>query len=308
MSVIKSFDVGNGDMFYINHNSDNFTIIDCCFNDAREFKLNLEELKRLSKDNEITRFISTHPDYDHIKGLDILDDLIGIPNFYVVQNKAYKDDDSSNSFIRYCKLRDDPEKSFYVYKNCKRKWMNLSSDSNDNYNIGSSGINFLWPEISNEFFKKVLMHVKDGYDLNNLSPIFTYSVKNGVSAIWMGDLESDFIDAIKDEIDWPKVDILFAPHHGRKSGHVCADVLRKMSPQVIVIGNAPSEDLDYYCDYDTIKQNSAGNITFRCYCGQVDVYVSNYNYRYVVDSFIDFELHNNIDGKYIGSFIPRDSE
>lgn len=25
MSVIKSFSVGDGDMFYINHNSDNFT-------------------------------------------------------------------------------------------------------------------------------------------------------------------------------------------------------------------------------------------------------------------------------------------
>ena len=30
MSVVKSFSVGNGDMFYVNHNSDNFTIIDCC--------------------------------------------------------------------------------------------------------------------------------------------------------------------------------------------------------------------------------------------------------------------------------------
>jgi len=29
MSIIKSFAVGNGDMFYIKHNSDNFSIIDC---------------------------------------------------------------------------------------------------------------------------------------------------------------------------------------------------------------------------------------------------------------------------------------
>ena len=29
MSIVKSFSVGNGDMFYINHGSDNFTIIDC---------------------------------------------------------------------------------------------------------------------------------------------------------------------------------------------------------------------------------------------------------------------------------------
>ena len=30
MSTVKSFSVGEGDMFYINHNSDNFTTIDCC--------------------------------------------------------------------------------------------------------------------------------------------------------------------------------------------------------------------------------------------------------------------------------------
>ena len=29
MSIIKSFSVNNGDMFYIKHESDNFTIIDC---------------------------------------------------------------------------------------------------------------------------------------------------------------------------------------------------------------------------------------------------------------------------------------
>lgn len=28
MSIIKSFSVGDGDMFYIDHNSDNFSIID----------------------------------------------------------------------------------------------------------------------------------------------------------------------------------------------------------------------------------------------------------------------------------------
>jgi hypothetical protein len=30
MSIIKSFSVGLGDMYYIKHGSKNFTIIDCC--------------------------------------------------------------------------------------------------------------------------------------------------------------------------------------------------------------------------------------------------------------------------------------
>ena len=32
-SIIKSFSVGEGDMFYIKHNSSNFSIIDCCLDD-----------------------------------------------------------------------------------------------------------------------------------------------------------------------------------------------------------------------------------------------------------------------------------
>lgn len=40
MSVVKSYAVGSGDMFYIRHNTDNFTIIDCdlCAENADEFK------------------------------------------------------------------------------------------------------------------------------------------------------------------------------------------------------------------------------------------------------------------------------
>ncbi len=36
MSIVKSFSVGDGDMFYIEHNSDSFTIIDCCSGGPRE--------------------------------------------------------------------------------------------------------------------------------------------------------------------------------------------------------------------------------------------------------------------------------
>lgn len=64
MSVIKSFSVNNGDMFFIDHDSDYFTIIDCCCND--EIICDLEPLIK-NKSNFL--FISTHPDDDHIHGL-----------------------------------------------------------------------------------------------------------------------------------------------------------------------------------------------------------------------------------------------
>ena len=58
MSKIKSFSVGDGDMFYIRHNTDNFTVIDCCLyykDDVANDIIN--EIKRECSDKNITRFI-----------------------------------------------------------------------------------------------------------------------------------------------------------------------------------------------------------------------------------------------------------
>jgi glyoxylase-like metal-dependent hydrolase (beta-lactamase superfamily II) len=52
-------------MFYINHASDNFTIIDCYLNDDNKNDI-INELLEERKSKSITRFISTHPDFDHI--------------------------------------------------------------------------------------------------------------------------------------------------------------------------------------------------------------------------------------------------
>ena len=122
MSLVKSLSVGNGDMFYIKHGSDNFSIIDCCMDDSNEVRI-VNELKRESKNKGITRFISTHPDDDHIRGLDYLDSQMSIMNFYCVKNKATKDDETTD-FEKYCELRDSDKKSFYIKKGCTRKWMN----------------------------------------------------------------------------------------------------------------------------------------------------------------------------------------
>lgn len=73
MSIIKSFSVDNGDMFYIKHGSDNFTIIDCNLNNRNQKSI-LEELIEESSSKGISRFISTHPDEDHISGLSYIEE------------------------------------------------------------------------------------------------------------------------------------------------------------------------------------------------------------------------------------------
>ena len=166
MSKVKSFSVGNGDTFYIKHGSDNFTIIDCCLKDENKETI-VDELKTESKNKSISRFISTHPDEDHIQKLDYLDDELSIYNFYCVANEATKTDETGG-FKRYCELKDGT-KAFNIYKNCSRKWMNQGDEER-----GSAGINILWPNTNNQYFKDALKVAKDGGSPNNISPITTY--------------------------------------------------------------------------------------------------------------------------------------
>ncbi len=292
MSKIKSLSVGNGDMFYIRHNSDNLTIIDCCLSDDNREDI-VDELTRMSMDKGVTRFISTHPDQDHIGGLQYLDDQMSIRNFYCVKNEAAKEDETKD-FVRYCKLRDDQKKSFYLYKGCSRRWMNEKTDER-----GSSGINILWPIRSNSDFKEALGKARDGESPNNISPIIKYSLTDGVNAVWMGDLETDFMEAIEDENDLPgDVHVLFAPHHGRKSGRPPHSWLETMNPEIIVVGEAPSNELEYFAGYNTITQNTAGDIVFECTGGAVHVYVSSSTYS--VD-FLEDEGKPDEDGHYLGT-------
>ena len=272
MSVVKSFSVYNGDMFYINHNSSNFTVIDCCLNYDRTDEI-IKEIKQKSQNKKIHHFISTHPDDDHIRGLEKLDEEWEILNFYCVYNEAYKKDET-DSFNKYCELRDS-DKLFRLYKGCSRKWMNQEEPGDG---IGRAGINIYWPNILNPEYIKALEDAAKGGSPNNISPIIRYSVKNGGSFMWMGDLETDFMESISDELCLPKTNVLFAPHHGRDSGKVPAKILNRIYPDIIVIGEAPSEHLNYYQNYFTITQNSARDITFKNENGAINVYCSDRQY------------------------------
>ena len=179
MSIIKSVSVGNGDMFYIKHGTSNFTIIDCNIDETNDKKI-VNEIKQEASGKNITRFISTHPDDDHIHGLKYLDDHLGIVNFYCVANEATKSD-ATDDFKRYCELRDSEKKAFYIYRDCYRCWMNRDDEEKK---YGSSGIDILWPITSNSDYKTELANVKEGKSPNNISPIIKYSLNNGVTVLW----------------------------------------------------------------------------------------------------------------------------
>lgn len=290
MSIVKSFAVGAGDMFYIRHNSDNFTMIDCDLSDDNADRI-IAELLAAAASKGVHRFICTHPDEDHFGGIHLLDDAMPIANFYVVKNQAVKDANTA-SFSRYCELRDS-NKAFYIYKNCSRKWMNISDDER-----GNSGISILWPDTSNTFFQEALAACDAGDDYNNTSAVIRYELEDGASILWLGDLETEFMESIADNITLKKTTIVFAAHHGRESGRIPHSWLEILDPQIIVIGEAPSRHLNYYTGYKTITQNSAGDITMDCVGDKVHFYASDASYSFRTDLE---NLWQSSYSNYIGS-------
>lgn len=291
MSVVKSYSVGAGDMFYIRHNSDNFTIIDCDLSEENAEAI-IADIEAAKAGKGIKRFICTHPDEDHFGGLHLLDDAISIRNFYVVKNQAVKDVDT-DSFVRYCALRDSG-KAFYISKGCTRKWMNRGDEERK-----TSGINVLWPDTSNVHFQEALEACDAGESYNNTSAVIRYSVENGASFLWLGDLETEFMENITQDINLMKTTIVFAAHHGRDSGKIPDAWLEKLDPQIIVIGEAPSRHLHYYTGYKTVTQNKAGDITMECLGDKVHFYTSSSSYTN--DALTDEGLQDLGSDRYVGS-------
>ena len=271
MVKIKSYETENGDMFYIKHNSDNFTIIDCCIDEEKKDEI-ISEINFESKYKSVKRFISTHPDDDHIRGLKYLDENEQILNFYCVKNEIEKSP-KTEDFKKYCELRDS-SKAFYIKKVCSRNWMNQSTEDR-----GSAGINIKWPDYDNMFFLNALAEANKGESPNDISPIITYSLQENITIYWFGDMETDYMNNIIDDVNWTEADVVFAAHHGRSSGRIPTDILKKIKPKIVVIGNAPSEFLDYYIGYETITQNTAGDVVIQCEGKTADFFVSNPDYK-----------------------------
>jgi beta-lactamase superfamily II metal-dependent hydrolase len=291
MPTIKSYAVGAGDMFYIRHGSDSFTIIDCDLSESNAEEI-IADVKSAAAGKGIRRFLCTHPDEDHFGGLHLLDDADPILNFYVVKNQAPKDEDT-DSFRRYCKLRDS-DKAYYLYKGCSRKWLNEGDNER-----GGAGVQCLWPDTENAHFKEALAACDVGDSYNNTSAVIRYGIRGGASFMWLGDLETQFMEDITDSIELERTTVVFASHHGRSSGKIPDSWLEKLRPQVIVIGEAPARHLHYYTGYKTLTQNSAGHITMDANEEKIHFYVSNYEYE--CGWLTDLGLENLERAKYLGS-------
>lgn len=280
-SIVKSFSFPKGetrgDTFYIKHGVDSFTVIDCYLLTGSDYPENnrqkeiIDEIVEQSE-GKIRRFISTHPDHDHIAGIEELFRRWPTDNFYAVANNVPLDENDA-SLSKYIQLK--KEKNYAIKQGIKRCWLNDDNGIEDPHK--ASGIHFLWPDLNNEKFKAALKVVEEGGKKNNISPILTYTINGGAKYMWMGDLETGlqtaYYETFKSSI--PHVNILFQPHHGRTTGAVPDELLKLLKPQLIIIGNAPSEYIDYGDSQKTITQNTSGDLLFENEGEYVHIYSQN---------------------------------
>ena len=282
MSIIKSYSVGNWDMFTITHDSSNFTIIDCNLETQLLERRLVADIQASSREKKpyVHRFISTHPDMDHLTWLKYLSEHFDISNFYCVDNSVSKVTENED-YKLYKSMRSwakDWISTFHLYKNCSRKYKNQSWAE-----CGSAWIYTLRPDRTNEFFLDELnkSNASSTHSPNNLSPIIYYREWD-ISAIRMWDMSTEYMNNIIDKVDIQECNILFAPHHWRATSKVPRIWLDKMNPEIVVIWEASSEDIwDSYTWYDsdrTITQNSAEDITFYLEWKNITIHNSNENY------------------------------
>lgn len=233
--------------------------------------------------NEVFRFILSHPDMDHMDGIERLHNQIGIRNFWDTGFRRTESKPTfSTGFSRYRKEDwDFYEKAIEekipeitVVKKLAGDRFELANRK-DNAG-GGDGLYILAPN------KDLLYDPDECDDINESSYVIQYSSMAG-NIILPGDAHDSSWDFVMKEAAHLEGDcsFLLAPHHGRDSGR-SFDFLDFLRPKLTVLGCAPSEHLSYDAwttrGLDFITSNQAGNIVLSIQNGYYDVYIQNREY------------------------------
>lgn len=294
MSVIHFLNVKEGDCIWIKHNSEHNTIIDVSnaktINKITESKMEnlrgnynrkeypVNPIEYLSSYNEtdIFRFILTHPDMDHMDGIKALFDELQVTNFWDTENEKIMDDDSDWGqfnkedwdFYQSIRNSDNNPKTLTLYAGAKGKYYNYDENGTN----GGDGLSVLAPT------KQLVKEANETEDYNDCSYVILYRTGNK-KIIFAGDSAKKTWDYIlenhRKEVE--NVDLLIAPHHGRKTGGN-DEYLDVLKPKLTLFGNAKSEYLDYSSwnnrGLEKITNNQADCIIIETKNEKMNVYVT----------------------------------
>ena len=226
---------------------------------------------------EIWRFILSHPDMDHLDGFNALLDEFDILHFWHSGAKKTKPDFSTHGpfkeedWDRYAKAiaGDEPgTQCIHVQAGSTFKYAN----GDDTQGGVGDALYILAPNqgLVDEGNKK--------QDFNDASYVVLYRSAIG-KVLLAGDAHDATWDYVKQhyEKDASNVDLLIAPHHGRKSGR-SYEFLDFVKPKLTLFGCAPSEHLAYdawnYRKLKHITNNQCGSIVAEG-TNAMEIYVEN---------------------------------
>jgi len=305
MGIVHFLNVNDGDCHIIQHPLGHTTVIDVCNASSTETKdvsegtaysaksLNISGNfnQKATPTNPITylenlevssifRYIQTHPDMDHMDGIEDLFGSFSPANFWDTDNTKkitgdfgkYKEDD----WKFYSGIRSGSEKNpkrLVLYDGATGHYFN----EDENGKGGGDGLKILAPTL------ELIKNANDKEDWNDSSYVILYNTQ-GRKILFCGDahdntwehLLENYSDTLKD------IDVLIAPHHGRDSG-MDFSFLDTLCPSLTLFGNAKSKDLAYdkwtSRKLNYVTNNQAGNIILDP--DQDDylrVYVSNFDF------------------------------
>lgn len=235
----------------------------------------IQYLKNKLKDKNIFRFIISHPDMDHLDGIKDLYDEFAIANTWDTDND--KSIDLNGFFAGYNK----EDWKFYTnlragkYPNTKR--LTYFAGANNLY-FNEDDINILCP--TSGLVKQG--NETEDYNDSSYAILFTPPKKGGNKwkILLAGDTHDDSWEYIlrnhKSEVS--KIDILFAPHHGRDSNRNY-DFLDTLKPTITLMGNASSKHLAY-TSYSGIRitNNQAGYVILDTTPDYIEIFVKNFEF------------------------------
>lgn len=306
MSTLHFLNVGKGDCTLIQHNSGRTSLIDICKGNyappsrtpAESILQILNEQVEAAKGNfgmskkptnplryiealgieSIFRFVLTHPDMDHLDGLNAMMDTLSPAVFWETGVRKEKPDFSErgeyteDDWDRYDIMCEGKEPGLTVLRNLAGSRFHFANKKQDGTS-GGDGLYILSPD------KELVATANDGGEINDASYVLLYRSGGGRILI-PGDAHDEtwayVIENYKDEV--ADCSVLFAPHHGRRSGADFA-FLDIVKPKLTFFGCASSGHLAYEQwsnrDLPVVTNNQAGNIVLECGKGSIDIYVEN---------------------------------
>lgn len=312
MAVVHFLNVGEGDCSIIHHDTGNVTVIDICNAQSLPKSVIPNSLgniyaggllggyANLNRQNNSTnpiqyikafgysrvfRFILTHPDMDHMDGLaDFFNEFRPSNYWDIKNNKILTKSDLAKSkynerdwtFYQTIRNSNNNPKYLNYYAGAETKYFNM-----DDSGTNGDGLYVFAP------FQDLIVAAnqqKDN-DYNDCSYVLMF-VSHGRKVIFAGDSHDKTWERIL-SINFvyrkyiEDIDILIAPHHGRKSDRDFS-FLKILRPKLTLFGTAPSEHLshDAWNQRDLLKitNKQAGNIIMNIQPERIDIFVENISY------------------------------